>query len=1319
MDSRIRPSLADLASEYDAPAFPELDSAQPPAARIVRGAPPAFTNPATAPVPVIPSAPSPEGASAPPPSKPKSRFALQREKEAAERAAASSTRAERFELNLEDDEGDFEAWKPSNRPSLVKDILERPVSKASPPQPPTAPGPSRPSPLASRPTGFPASSRGLFPRKPSQPTPKPIRADPPIPLPSSVSDVNEYIDTGSVDGLLGSVSQENEDVLRRMSEAQILEEQRSIREDLGLSEGVLRMLAARAAKKSQRGAPRQPTVQEKEPKEEETTPRAEPSSRTRPLPAGAAPSAESGRSGHELDVEAEEEGSPEYIRRHFFPNEPHNPNLDWMRNVPPMPKLDTHDTAVGLQLRSFDLHGAALPESATFDAAPHVHSDGCGEHHVSSSSSFTIPSLLSLTASSVPSQRSTAFTVLHRILTHPSDHAATLGQKEWEAFWLQLAQKASWALRDSNRGVVSVCVDLLDDLLSQESARGPVEPSALSRLPNAEEPSTVLSHFLGTSPLLPLANHLSLASLPRSSLLRILAILTSLIHLSRSTTPSASSELFDALFSTPKLLESLVSRFVATPWPRPAASTSTSEDDLPTPSALSFLTLLASSSRSRAKLLVERKAAEAPLRFLAVPPWELDPTTATADETKLGYELLGATLELWAALGRYGLATGLRTQAGPLLDGLGERVSELVSSSTAPAPEDVAWVVRYLDLLSIWTTAAVDPHVTGHDITWSQVEGWKAVGAEVVEWALEFEGEDGEQLLAAAYGLLGSWLEGSKVNRSWRGEQERKWVKESAVGKAFEAGGAALQRTVAALERMTASKEVDVEHAATLAAATLRLSDAYADESEPVTPQLFELNGELVKRVVQAVVRARAAPGSTAVALLLLPRLDLDARLPLVLDLLPLLGAQDAVAARDQVDWILRTASSPSSANLPPLGALHASLELPSLAHLSTLRPFFTHAIVTASGGRVVGPLFPSPRDIKLTACLASFAPTEPVLAPDWPLVALNELLRSATSPVFEQLPAGTEISELQLVRSSLALMRLVVAGTSSTAAKLSASTLVYDLIKVFMLEKDNGELKGSSGADTELFRDEAIQHSLSELLSTLSVAAQPIPQLLLPDSRPASLTIEGVSSAVSSAPFYQLYTDLLGLYDSISLSNRLFGLVLLPPLAMSYPTDYRRLLWTDYSHLLRTLRFSPAEAISDKPGDGALAAYLEPREENATILGAYVDALVAGAVTVEQTAFLHLVAVHHVAAALFAETSAEPLSKIAAGLAKALTTRGAGKVLRTLLEYGQEGVGGEVRMPPACYGAVDEALKGARVERLRKLVGAQLEEKLDELVRW
>ncbi|GAA5860259.1 hypothetical protein JCM1840_002838 [Sporobolomyces johnsonii] len=1280
---RIRPSLADLADlDLDAPAFPELEPGEPPAVRVVRARPPSVLSTSIPPpIPVIPpSTPEASSSAAAAPAKPKSRFALQREKEAAEKAAGGSG-TQRFELDLDGNGGALPRASP--RPSLVKDILERPVSRTAPPRAPSAPGPARPSPLNAPSTGFPSSGRGVFPRKSSQPTFPPTFVEP-----ASSEPASPLAPDDTVDGLLASVSQENEGVLRGMSEAQILEEQRQIREEMGLSDGILKMLQERANKRADGRQNLSST----------------PTPRTRPAPASAPalPQPRQPEPAHE----DEDEGSPEYIRRHFFPNEPENPALDWMKPRPPGPGAGTPTEASQLAILSFNLQGALLAETAAFDAAPPLAAD----HHVSSSSAFTIPSLLSLTASSVPSQRSTAFTVLHRILAHPSKHSEVIGEKEWAALRQQVAQKASWAVRDPNRGVVMACLSLLADLLSSEFAHPPAASPA--RPSGAEEPTTLLSAFLSTFPLPPLAVQLSLGALPRQSLLQILSILTSVVRLAHPTSPS-SPEL-DSLFETSTLLESLVERFIAAPWP-PAPSSA----DTATPSELNLLALLARSSRQRATQLHQRKLVEPTLRFLAVPPWELEPS-----QQQLGYALLEETFGLWEVLGRYGIGCALRTQAAALLEGVFERVGETCSTGRVEGEGEkstsTAWIERFLGLLAVWTTAAVDPHVTEHDIVWSQVEGWRDVAIEVHTWALDAP-EGRRALLAKAWELLASWLEGSKVNKSWRGEQERKWIEER-LGGEFGEGGKAKEAVVAAMQRLVRGAVVD-EDAVRLVAAALGLSNAYTEPTEPPTPQLIQLDQALIKSAVDSVVaQPQASPFASRLLVLLLPHLDLTARLSATADTLPLLHAEDAVAARDLVDWLLAAASSSSNRFLPPFSALHADLELPSLNDLAILRPFLTHAIVTGSGGRVVGPLSPTPRDIKLTASLAPFAPRDPILQPDWPLCVLDELLRSGTSPVFQKLPAGWDASELQLLKTSLALMRLAVEA-SSVGGRLKAPALVYDLIKVFMLEKDNGgAAAASTSAETDLFRNEAVHHSIGALLAPLSIGNQAAKQVVCSDTRPASETIEGVSSRVSSAPFYQLYTDLVGLYDSISLSDRLFGLVLVPPLSMAYPVDYRRLVWTDYAHVLRTLQFDVGEAIADaeaRGGEGALAAYLAPAESNETMLKAYVDALASGTVKVEQSPFLALVAIHHVSQALFGEGEGEGEGvdeKVKARLAKALVGQADRDALRKVVGYEQSGPGEEIKYPPACYAGTEEGWK-KRVEKLLALVGEEGRARLAQLL--
>ncbi|BGP01694.1 RPAP1_C domain-containing protein [Rhodotorula toruloides] len=1301
MAQRIRPSLADL-SDYDQPAFLELDAPAQPAAQVMRTRPPTVASSLPPPIPVI----QPSSSTAPSepeakPQKPKSRFALQREKEAAAAAQrAPPTGAERFELSL--DELDAEVAEQEEqlpRRDIVKDVLERPTSQ---PKPPSAPGPSRPSPLApggTRPTGFPAPGRGVFPRKsqPSAPTspsvtstpsssgPRIFRTSslvPPTPTSSSLDAASLTSDPAdSISSLLSSVSRENEDVVSRMSESEILEEQRQIREEMGLSEGVLRML-------QMRGERRRGEVQDKGKREERES---------RPLPVER-------KEEVKREEGEEEEGSPEYIRRHFFPNEPPNPALDWTRPVPP-PSTSSSSTPASLQTRTFDLSGAPIASSPATDSPEATLST---DHHVSSSTTFTISSLLALTGSSVPSQRSTALTILERIIVR--SRAEKGEEKEWEVVRIECAKRAGWAVRDANVHVVVASLGLIRTLLAGEVER--VDKSGAKakqrRLEGAEEPATVLSAFLDSVPLPSLAKHLDLAALPASALSDILSILSLIVDLARTAaSPSNASDVLDSLFATPKLLESLSSAFIAVSWPPSSASLP------PSPAALTLLTSLARFSRTRAKQLTTRSLIDPTMRFVALPPWDLE---LPADQ-KAGEDLLCATLELWSTLARYGLATDLRAKASPLLENLHERISDPLFD---PSGRDACWTAHYLELVSLWTTAAIDPHVTGHDVTWSQVEGLREMVVEAYEravrWAQEDGGEGARKVMAAAWEALGSWVEGSKVNKPRRGEDERRWLRER-FGAAFASGGEAERMVMDALRAVKEGSE-GRETSSRLAAAALRLSKALEDEAEPASEAkpLLDIPQDTATQVVSAVVRQSPSLVTIAVVVSLLPRIALPDRLDLTLALLPLLHVEDAVTARDLVDRVFSTLSK-TDASLPSLASLDSSLELPALARSSILRPFVTYAIVTATGGRVVGPLYPTPQDLKLTGCLAPFAPTEPVLAPDWPLCALDELLRSATSPVFQRLPDGWDSSELELVQTSLALMR-VVCASSSVQRKPDPPTLLFDLIKVFMLEKDNGTTTGTSGATAEVFRDEAVQRSMTALLEPLAIGHSRSRQLLKPDTRTSDATTEGVSARLSTAPFYQLFTDLVGLYDSISLSDRLFGLVLLPPLAMSYPVDYRRLIWTDYAHILRHLRFTVDEAISDVPpsrAETAIASYLEPRETNEALLMAYVDALASGAVSLASTPFLHFVALHHVASAVFVD-EADSASTTAAKLVKALLARRAGKVLQQVLRYRQAEEGVEVKVPPACFDA-DEASMSERRQWLRMLVGDGGAQQLDALL--
>ena len=1200
---------------------------------------------------------------------------MQREKEAAEKAQ----RNERFELNLDDVEAalnDAGSGTPSDRKvqaAVVKGIQERPLSKkAVPPAPPSAPGPSRLSSFGTRPTGFPASARGVFAGKQVAASQASTR----VPSAPTASEAHGREDEeqdsaddrrGDADSLLRDVSRENEAILGSMSEAEILEEQRQVREELGLSEGLIRMLQARAAKRAQ------PTTE---------APRPTPTPRSRPAIAAAASTPVPPPALADEGEEVEEEGTPEYIRRHFFPNEPPNPALDWMK-----PPLEPAASEGSGSLVSFDLKGNVVANDGS-NSVPTAFAGG--DHHVSSSTTFTIPSLLALTSSAIPSQRSTAFQVLARVVGRHTGAQLRLERKALATLRADCVNCACHGLRESNLSILIAAIELLLAVLCAETRSSDDSDTVSTAMP------TSVGVLIEMNPFPRFAEQLSSGRIPRKTMLDVLQILSTLVTMSIDR---EGAEVLDLITSTPGLVESVNRRFLATVWPPPEGEEGQAAD-LPDFAAFAFLNDLARSSRSHAKAVAGASLVESQLRFVAVPSWELPP-----EHRDWAQGLETATFNLWSTLGRFGLATTLRTQAGELLSNYSQRLSDLrrdASALNSAAASELRCLTAYLTLLSVWTTAAVDPHVTGHDITWSQVEEWREVGFEAHELAvaaLERGGSDQEDALAllmAAWDLLGSWLEGSKTNKSWRGEHERRWIVETLASTFAEEGQA--YRIV---ER-ACGQVIDGEDAlaARLIATVLRLSEATYETSDPPTPHLLDVGPAKLSEVVEAIV-SRASPdqASTAVLEFALRRLEPAARIPLAVSALPLFSAADAVVARDLVEQVISFVATGDASALPYFDAFDAR-ERQALAEVGFLRPFVTHAIVLASAGRVVGPLFPTPRDIKLTACLPPFGSKGPVLRSGWPMSVLDELLRSADSQVFQRLPADWNVSEVQLVRSALILFRFIL---EVGKVKIDATTVVYDLIKVFMLEKDNsGTTTGSSGAEREVFRDEVVQRSLSPLLGRLSVGAAGV-QRFKPDERPSSRTLEGVSARISSAPFFQLYQDLVGLYDSISLSERNFGLVLLPPLAMAYPVDYRRFLWTDFAHLLPHLSFTVEEAISDVDDrDGALAAYLEPRETSAPVLSAYVEALIGQRVLPTKTPFLHLVAVHHVSRALFTPALDGSERQLAERLVRTLVSRGAGDALRTIVGYAQaQQEGAKIMLPPLCFGASIDCDRISAVEEL------------------
>lgn len=229
----------------------------------------------------------------------------------------------------------------------------------------------------------------------------------------------------------------------------------------------------------------------------------------------------------------------------------------------------------------------------------------------------------------------------------------------------------------------------------------------------------------------------------------------------------------------------------------------------------------------------------------------------------------------------------------------------------------------------------------------------------------------------------------------------------------------------------------------------------------------------------------------------------------------------------------------------------------------------------------------------------------------------------------------------------------------------MSREEIVFGCMKVFMLEHGQSSTS-SAGSDpgSEVFRDEMVMTYMDKLLQPFVVGKSPTATSSEYSSSavPPSLEVIARPFLGVSTPFYQFYSDLLGLYDSLSLGQPTFGSLLIPPLAnATYAVDYRKLLWGDYPHVLRMLWFEPAWII----GDDA-RRWLWPIETDRELVSMYMNALGRN----QPKGFLRWVAVHHVACNLWPDLRSRTNAAGSTGVGDEADESRRRKLLGSVLEF-------------------------------------------------
>ena len=666
---------------------------------------------------------------------------------------------------------------------------------------------------------------------------------------------------------------------------------------------------------------------------------------------------------------------------------------------------------------------------------------------------------------------------------------------------------------------------------------------------------------------------------------------------------------------------------------------------------------------------------------------------------------------------------------------------------------------------------ARDPHRTtpSHDILWSQVVGWGWV-EDVLETRLQLKQSDAS-IWADLWIAAAAFVEGAKVNGIKSGEDERAIVI-TAIKDGFSSGvesrvvAAAVQGARDALAKLTSGLRQAIlpgdvpalrelaAHARVLAAA-IRLflactpgSSSEAPDSPPFILPFADLSKTCAAITAHSLWTALYTSESVPYAhtlcrplsTLLSWYLQLSRRTP---GTAPDLWMAQAFAITCRLlpgddEFARRTVHDIAAATTRDfLGARDWSVpdEVWDKGGIGIITPFLAQSLLP-SVEQNVGPMWPTPRSLSTTATLrlpplSTLLPTDRRTQPlpltkDWAFCPLDHLLRSGDSEVFKNLPDDWDASETEVVRATLLFVRVsqeVLRFHGLSSFLMSREETVFGCMKVFMLEHGQQADATQPGGDSseDVFRDHTVEAYMTALLAPFTASASPKslrtppPSLHAPD---AEHSLDGVARRFLGAgtPFYQWYTDFAALYDAVSFAHPLFARLLLPPLAMRYPGDFRRCLWADQGHVLRTVRTAPADAVA-----GSLAEFLWPAEGDPEVVGAYVRALVRGPLE----GFVRLIAVHHVACRIWPDLGAAVDAGAGTGgkaggeeaakrLLRAVVDQGGFDAVRDVVLYRQNREG-TIMLPPQCYEQAG-AWKAARLEFAGRC-GVDVKERLQKLL--
>lgn len=742
-----------------------------------------------------------------------------------------------------------------------------------------------------------------------------------------------------------------------------------------------------------------------------------------------------------------------------------------------------------------------------------------------------------------------------------------------------------------------------------------------------------------------------------------------------SCSSSHASQVFEA--DTTRLSDFITHLGLKVPWPPVPSDCAVGRPSaLPSIAAVRLLHQGILSDRKIAQEIVLSGNIEHLLRFVVTTPWKVEQDWASNDEegdatVVVAYGIFDEVLQLFASLAQYGFFASVVTRTWDLWQECGNwAVTQIVRGHAAT---ERGWVEearttaaqRIFEILASWTRCAMDPHelMTAHDITWSQVRDWVEL---VRDAAQQMPGSQADSSKAAAFGALcrfvDVWmccaigkesivpqqhLESCKAVMSHSREPIQRHFQQIvalftsaptldvALDEAEQACKAChrcfdLSRTFARAEAVAAGQSDAAQNSDIMLQEGLALiaCGPLWDALKRLEPHASgrQVYRETFSDFVAATVAARSSVDShSALELAAVTRLD-ERHAGRVAHIVlqaaeTLAGADTAHALRPVLlECIVGSNRLPDAAGL---SAIEHRDSTPLSQITSLFRPSKSAEALDATEKtkhkQEDGDEDEAEEDdidpitgTKLWKCPASGLPVRP----DWPLLALDDLLHSGNTGVFnrpDNLDADWKPSELDMVRSSLQLAvsvfrtmltradvrenALTIESKAVLCSLPNAEQILLGLMKVFLLEKDQpdtftdktlagGAQQKQSGTLTgrDLFRDPTISSHLTALMDIADELVL-LRQRHCNESLLSAVTLDTWTATTygGGMSFYQLFTDLVGLWDSVSFGDGNFARIIMTIAnagcqggvfegESGIAVDFRRLVWNDYSVSLRNM---------------------------------------------------------------------------------------------------------------------------------------------------